>query len=109
MRRVYSSDNSMLAGHIRALLQQAGIECIMRNQHLWGGIGELPPIECWPEVWITDDSDYELAAALISEALNSEQRHDPPWQCPCGEEIEGQFTACWKCGAERMEAPATGA
>jgi hypothetical protein len=28
----------------------------------------------------------------------------PPWQCPdCGEALEGQFSACWHCGALRPE------
>ncbi|MHC4331384.1 MAG: DUF7577 domain-containing protein, partial [Planctomycetota bacterium] len=27
---------------------------------------------------------------------------DTPWTCPnCGEEVEAQFTNCWKCGANR--------
>jgi hypothetical protein len=23
------------------------------------------------------------------------------WKCQCGEILEGQFSACWHCGAER--------
>ena len=23
------------------------------------------------------------------------------WTCECGEKLEGQFTACWKCGSAR--------
>ena len=29
----------------------------------------------------------------------------PPWTCPkCGEQCEGQFAQCWKCGAARPPA-----
>ncbi len=27
----------------------------------------------------------------------------PPWMCACGEEIEGHFGACWRCGAMQPE------
>ena len=28
-----------------------------------------------------------------------------PWACPqCGEHIEAQFDACWKCGEDRPAA-----
>jgi len=101
MLRVYSSDNTMLAGHVRALLQQAGIDCFLRNDNLWGGIGELAPIDCWPEVWIRDDGDYERAAEIVRDVLDGRQTDGPSWRCTCGEEIEGQFSACWKCGSEK--------
>ena len=99
MKKVYSADNLVMTGHMQALLQQAGIECEVRHQALSGALGELPPIECWPEVWIHDDRDYDRAMALVEREINRQQRHDDPWQCVCGETLEGQFSQCWRCGA----------
>ena len=36
---------------------------------------------------------------LLSEFLQPQLHPVKPWRCPdCSEMIEGQFTACWKCG-----------
>ncbi len=100
MRRVYSAENSLMAGYMMGLLEQAGIECMLRNDLLWGAMGQLPPTECWPEVWVCDDADYGRALALIEDARKPLPR-SWPWTCACGERLEGQFTACWRCGRER--------
>ncbi len=100
MKKVYECDNVMLAGHIHSLLQSNRIDCHVRNMNLSGGIGELPINECWPEVWVNDDRDYELAQKLISHVLEPTQA-GTDWICSCGENIEGQFEVCWSCGKDR--------
>ena len=100
MKKVYSAENLVMTGHVRSLLQQAGIECEVHNQNLAGALGELPPFECWPEVWIYDDGDYDQAMAVIEQGLAGDNSA-AVWQCTCGERIEGQFSHCWHCGAER--------
>jgi len=100
VKKIYSSDNIIMAGHIHSLLEANNIDCHLRNIHLACGIGELPINECWPEVWVIDESNFTLAERLIKSALsNAEQNED--WQCQCGELIEGQFNICWSCGNER--------
>ena len=99
MKRVYTAPNAMLAGHIQVVLEQHGISAFLRNVFLIGGAGELPPNECFPEVWIVENHEYERARAIIAELLEAPPGKD--WRCPrCDEEIEGQFAACWACGAE---------
>jgi len=103
MKKVYSAENLVMAGHVRSLLQQAGIDCEIRNQNLAGAVGELPPFECWPEVWIYDDGDYDKAMEVIRQALAG-KNVGPSWRCvTCGEVIEGQFSQCWRCGSERPD------
>jgi hypothetical protein len=50
-----------------------------------------------------NEEDFTAAQALVKTlAEAAEHSQDAPWKCAgCGEELEGQFTACWKCGEER--------
>ncbi|MEX0952078.1 MAG: DUF2007 domain-containing protein [Gammaproteobacteria bacterium] len=100
MKKVYVNENRMLAGYALGILESHNIEAFMKNDHLTGGIGELPVNECWPEVWIQDDSCYEQALGIINDLLD-ETRSASAWRCPnCNEQVEGQFGECWNCGAE---------
>lgn len=89
-----------MAGHIHSLLEANNIDCHLRNMHLTGGIGELPLNECWPEVWVNDETDFTAAEQLIKTAL-SHPKQEESWLCQCGESIEGQFEICWFCGNEK--------
>lgn len=101
MKKIYSSDNYLLVGHLRQLLENHHIRCIAKNEYLLGAAGELPPTECWPELWVAEDFQYEKARELV-ESFLAEVPDGGPWECAaCGERSEAQFTACWRCGAER--------
>ena len=102
MKKVYSSDSYFLVGHLRQLLENHHIKCIAKNEFLLGGAGELPPTECWPELWIAEEFQYDKARELIEGFLASSAESGTEWRCPeCGERLERQFTACWSCGADR--------
>lgn len=105
MRKVYSSDNYLLIGHMRQVLENNHIRCTVRNEHLIGGAGELPPIEVWPELWVQEDFQYEKAKSLVNAYVQDCSHGRGDWRCPrCAEPLEGQFTDCWKCGTERPDA-----
>ena len=96
MKIVYSAPNISIVSIFRNLLEEHGIKCWIKNEFLYAGMGELPPIECWPLLCVEDD-DYDAAKGIVDEALTEKEL--PPWTCEsCDEEIEGQFTECWKCG-----------
>ena len=102
MRKVYSSDNGVIIGHFRQVLEDHAIPCIVRNDFLSGGAGELPVNETWPEIWVIDDRDFDRARALVKTIVATVRESEPPWRCAsCGEQMEGQFTNCWRCGASR--------
>ena len=88
--------------HMKNVLENHGIACQIRGEYRKVGTGFLPPTECWPELWIIDDSQFEEADKIIEEALETEDTEEKklkPWRCPgCGEEVEGQFDECWNCG-----------
>jgi hypothetical protein len=99
MKTVYSAPNIALVSLIRTVLEEHGIACRLKNEFLSAGMGELPPIECWPQLCVGDD-DFAEASRLVQEALK--EQVSEPWRCnACGEEMEGQFGACWNCGSVR--------
>ena len=99
MPTVYSAPKISQASIIQSILEGSGIRCWLKNQYLSAGVGDLPPIECWPQLCV-DDADYEEAKRIIEEAMV--QKDLTTWICDsCGEESEGQFTECWKCGESR--------
>ena len=102
MKRVYSAEHGLMTEHIKDILQEEGINCMIKNLNLAGALGELPPIECWPEVWILEDDDYDRASSIVEDLIKESDEYRTSWLCQCGEKIEGQFTACWSCGTTRV-------
>ena len=84
--------------HARNVLDAAGILAVVKNQYLSSGMGDLPPAECQPELWVLDDADARRAEELLFHG----EPQGAEWQCACGETLGGQFTQCWSCGAYRM-------
>ncbi len=104
MERVYTTQDLAMLSHLRNALAAQGIECVLRGQHLLGGVGELPPIECWPELWVLDDRQVTAAKLHIDTLFAMTVKEETPWTCAaCGEECPGAFTDCWSCGAVRAE------
>ena len=98
MQRVHSHESLAYIGYLQHLLEQAGIRCIVKNEGLAGGLGEIPFLECWPELWVLDDGDLGRARGIIDQAEASVSEGGA-WRCrQCGEENEAQFGRCWNCG-----------
>ena len=96
MKRVFSSFNQTAVYHARNLLENAGIETLVKNAVLSSAMGELPPAECQAELWVLNDRDEARAAAILQQQVSG-----PDWNCACGETLPAQFTQCWRCGADR--------
>lgn len=104
MKRIYSSQNLALVHHLSDILEHEGIVCMIKNENLFMAAGHLPPLDCWPELWLADDSQYDQACKIIDDVLSSEMTPGESWKCTnCGERHEPQFTDCWNCGASRPE------
>jgi hypothetical protein len=100
MKLLVRCDQTLQAAHIANALRAAGIACEVRNTTLSGAIGEIPWLECAPQVWISNDLDEERARELLGEL--SHPVTGPNWHCAnCGEELAPQFGACWACGTQR--------
>lgn len=99
MKTVYSAANLALVSIFQNLLLGAGLDCWIKNEFVLAGMGEIPPIECWPQLCVADH-DFAAAERLVNAALAAKDLAG--WQCPgCGEESAGQFTECWHCGTSR--------
>ena len=99
MKKVFSNQDLLLIGHLKNILEMFGIECMIKNLYLASAAGELPPIECWPELWVVDDSRYAEAQVVLKRNQAKLESIKEPWKCGrCGEDIEGQFSECWNCG-----------
>ncbi len=103
MRQVHVAKHAPEAHLVKGFLESQGIDAVVRGEFLTSGWGELPVDLC--SVWVTDDKQFERANELVVAFLKgafARQFSGESWRCPkCGEQLEGQFTACWKCGVPR--------
>jgi hypothetical protein len=97
MKRVFCAASMLQVAHARNLLIAAGIDSELRNQYLAGALGDLPMLETWPQLWVDDALE---SAALRALAHAAAAPAGEAWTCAqCGEELEAQFTTCWRCGS----------
>ena len=100
MKLVYTHPSIIAVVKAQSLVEFAGIKCVLRNEYATGAIGELAPIDAWPEVWVINDKDFERASSLIEESQKATQKAD--WECAqCGSLSPATFDSCWYCGHER--------
>ena len=103
MQLLYSSLKLLEVHHLKNLLEAEGIRCHIKNELLSRLAGEIPFTECAPELWLLDGRDLDRAKRIVAD-FGRTPVAAPPWQCPdCGEALEGQFGACWRCGALRPQ------
>jgi hypothetical protein len=103
MQLLYSSLNLHEVHHLKNLLEAEGIRCHIRNELLSRLAGEIPFTECAPQLWLQNESDLERAQQVVLD-FGRGAIASPIWQCPnCSETLEGQFSACWHCGALRQD------
>jgi hypothetical protein len=102
MKRVFRAASLLQVAHARNVLISAGIACELRNLYLAGAAGDLPLMETWPQLYV-EDGDEQPALRALAHAARAPT--GSPWTCEdCGENLEAQFTTCWRCGRERGSA-----
>jgi len=102
MKRIYSAKDPLMIGHLKNVLATFEIKCVAKKLDLISAAGELPPIECWPELWVIDDDKANRAKSILKKTLAPLASVKKSWTCAgCGEKIEGQFSECWNCGCDR--------
>ena len=103
MKQVHAARTAMEAHLVKGFLDSHGISAEVRGEFLTSGWGELPVDVC--SVWVSDDTQYEAANDLLVAFMSGSYARlysGERWTCPrCGEQLEGQFTQCWSCGAAK--------
>ena len=91
------------AGMFKDMLAEEGIKCLVKNDRLSAGIGEIPFVECFPELWVIDDEVYPRARLLLDGWLaGGSDEGAALWTCAhCGEQSPQQFSVCWSCTRPR--------
>ena len=102
MIKVYTSSDWALVQTMKTVLESYGIACKVLGEFRTSAAGELPPAECWPELWVLDDKRADEALKILAQSEQAGQQDRGSWTCgKCGELIEGQFDQCWQCGSSR--------
>ncbi len=97
MKVLFASPQPQELELLRNALEKAAIQCEVRNQNV---SAFFPGAEFYPELWVLNDADSQRAAELRDGLLKAQSQGANTWLCRVyGEESEGQFTSCWKCGA----------
>jgi len=97
MKRLCRAANLPEAHILRGLLEQAGIETMVFNEHAQSGVGHLPVMDAWPELWVSE-ADEDRAAAVLEEFQRSPPVSTARGCARCGEENPANFQVCWSCG-----------
>ncbi|MDN6883143.1 DUF2007 domain-containing protein [Variovorax sp. CAN2819] len=95
MRRLAQAPNLAIATVWAHALCEEGVAATVQREFLGAVMGQLPPDQCLPEIWIDDEAQFDLAKKLLHELQHRPQRS---WLCVCGEQVEGGFEQCWQCG-----------
>ena len=60
------------AGLLKELLEKEGVACLIRNEQLFAALGEIPFLECSPELWVVDDEVWPRAKSLLDNWFKKE-------------------------------------
>lgn len=95
MKKVFTHENRLIVFNMKNVLEEHGIECLIKNEFASGGVGDLAPFETWPELWVVDEVDVGKAQKIFAQLNQSDESE---WLCPrCGETNSASFKICWNC------------
>lgn len=101
MKRIFVAQHPTEAHLLKGVLENEGIAAEIRGEALFGVRGEIPFTEALPEIWVDDAQVGRALEVLRSQATPAAGAGESVPCSNCGEMLEPQFTACWRCQAER--------
>jgi len=94
--KLYTAADTIEAQLVQKLLASEGITTSLKNENLQSGVGELPFVEMWPELWLLNLHDLDRAQQVLNEFVNRTVASD--WVCTiCNERNPESFEICWMC------------
>lgn len=101
MKRLLQAPNLALATLWADQFGAAGFTVHVQRAYASGIVGEIPPDQALPELWIDDERRHAEAKEWFEQWLRPSERR---WFCrACSELVEGPFEVCWNCGAPAPE------
>ncbi|GAA4896651.1 DUF2007 domain-containing protein [Ferrimonas pelagia] len=93
---LYRAANVLEANAVKGALEHDGILVRTLGEALGGAAGELP-MESQEIRLLVEQQQRDKALQV----LRRYQQSLAPWPCSdCGEQNDGHFEICWRCGAE---------
>jgi len=71
MKLLARADNSLQASIWADTLRAAGIRCELRNTALSGAMGEIPFLECAPQLWLERERPWPLTSSSAAASAAS--------------------------------------
>lgn len=106
MRKVYSCSSLIELSPYKFALEAQGIKYLIKNEFAQGAVGEIPPTESWPQIWVMDDADFAEAEQLCAQVEQKQKETSSDWFChSCNESNASSFEYCWQCQTLRPELP----
>jgi len=103
--KAYTAANLQDAHILIGLLHAEGIEARIFNASAQGGLGEIPFVQAYPEIWLVNPGDQDRARRLF-EAFEQPADGAEPVPCiSCGEDNPSGFDICWNCQAVLRPSP----
>ena len=99
LKKIYSAASLPDAHLIRNLLGEAGIEAHVLNENAQGGVGQLPVMEAYPQIWIVDEREMSRAREIIQAFEHMPSIRSTVRCQQCAEDNPSNFQVCWNCGA----------
>lgn len=101
MKMVYTNDNRFIVANAKNILEEQGIDVMLKNEFASSAIGEVSAFDAWVELWVHNDDDYDRAVSILEASLS--QEGEPGWTCvKCRERNDASFEICWQCQTARF-------
>ncbi len=106
MNCLHKTPDRSIAQLLCGALRSEGIDAVVDGEHLSSLQGLAVPAGASAEyrVCVVDADQTPRASLLVAEWLEHHESttETERWSCgQCGETHAGQFSSCWKCGAEK--------
>ena len=72
MRKVYEDQDMTMVGYYQSLLESEGVITTVKNEYASLASGEIPFTQVYPELWVSDDADYQRSVELIRSVRDSQ-------------------------------------
>lgn len=77
MKLLWAGNDPVVMSILRAELTARDIPFVVKNEALGVALGELPPIEIWPELWVANDAQFAAAEEVLRDLESSADGEAP--------------------------------